>query len=181
MKTNQIDLIMLYTSIVSGIQKHIKSDITLDGVAYTPAALEKLFAEAAAAIEAARTQLDRYHDVVNAEHAAEEQGSAVAQSLRNALIAQYGKQANEVLGDFGMTVPKPKGAKTVEAKAEGIARRALTRQARHTMGADQKKAVTGMVEVPYNQPTATPAATPATPAAVAAVPAAREAKEAKTA
>ena len=54
-----------------------------------------------------------------------------------------------------MTIPKPLGPKTVAAKAAGIVNRALTREVRHSMGKDQKKAETGRVEVP--NPSLTPA------------------------
>jgi hypothetical protein len=100
--------------------------------------------------------------------------------LRSALIAQYGKNANAILGDFGMNVPKTSGAKTVEAKATAAAKRTATRAARHTMGSEQKKNVTGNVvgitltpvvaATPTPAPTVTP--TPATPPSGAPTPAA---------
>ncbi len=97
------------------------------------------------------------------------------QLLRSALIAQYGKSANAVLNDFGMTAPKAPGPKTVDAKATAAVKRSATRVARHTMGSVQKKGVTGNVvginvtPVIAGPAVTTPAAELTTPAPVAPI------------
>jgi hypothetical protein len=50
----------------------------------------------------------------------------------------------DVLADFGIN-PKARVPPTVEEKAAAVAKRAATRAARHTMGSQQKKEVTGDV------------------------------------
>jgi hypothetical protein len=48
-----------------------------------------------------------------------------------------------VCEDFGWTMPKKPGPKTVQAKLEGARKGQETRKARHTMGKRQRKAIRG--------------------------------------
>jgi hypothetical protein len=133
------------TSVMAGIDKHMTSPITLNGTAYTPAALKVVFQSQITAIDANQALRKQLADgVANAKTLAKTVDN-VFQLLRLALIAQYGKNANAILNDYGMTVPKAPGAKTVDAKAIAQAKRTATRAARHTMGPVQKKAVKGHV------------------------------------
>jgi hypothetical protein len=133
------------TSVMAGIDKHITSSITISRTAYTPAELKAVFQSQITAIDANQSLRKQLADgVANAKALAKTLDNTF-QLLRSALIAQYGKNANAILSDFGMTTPKTLGAKTVEAKAIAQAKRAATRAARHTMGAVQKKAVKGDV------------------------------------
>jgi hypothetical protein len=130
---------------MAGIDKHITSSITINGTAYTPAALKAVFQSQITTIDdnqALRKQLS--DGVANAKTLAKTVDT-MFQLLRSTLIGQYGKNANAILNDFGMTVPKTPGPKTVDAKATAQAKRTATRAARHTKGAVQKKAVTGNV------------------------------------
>lgn len=143
--TNSSTLKTRDTSVMAGIDKHITSSITIDGTAYTPAALKAVFQSQITAIDANQALHKQLADgVANAKTLAKTVND-MFHLLRSALIAQYGKNANAILNDFGMTAPKTLGAKTVEAKATAQAKRTATRAARNTMGAVQKKAVTGNV------------------------------------
>jgi hypothetical protein len=75
-----------------------------------------------------------------------------------------------MLADFGFS-PKKTVVKTVATKAEAATKAVATRQARHTMGSQEKKAVHGVLPAP-TQPVP-PATTPTnpTPAATPQVPA----------
>lgn len=136
------------TSVMAGIDKHITGNVTIGGVAYTPATLKAVFSDENAAITATDALHKALTDQVQATHATRVKASLVYGLLRSFLIGQYGKQANAVLGDFGMTAPKPTGAKTLQSKAAGAEKRAATRKVRNTMGPVQKKAVKGVMEVP---------------------------------
>jgi hypothetical protein len=170
------------TSVMAGIDKHITSSITINGTAYTPAGLKAVFQSQITAIDANQSLHKQLADgVANAKTLAKTVNN-IFLLLRSALIAQYGKNANAVLNDFGMTVPKTPGAKTVDAKATAQAKRTATRAARNTMGAVQKKAVKGNVvgitvtPVVAGKPTPAPSspvasprsATPAQPVVAAA-------------
>jgi hypothetical protein len=174
MKTNSTTLKTRDTAVMAGIDKHITTPITINGTSYTPAALKAVFQSQITALD----NNDALHKsladaVANAKALAKTVGNMYS-LLRSAIISQYGKNANSVLNDFGMTTPKVAGAKTVEAKATAAAKRTATRAARHTMGAVQKKAVTGnvvgitvtpVVSGPAAPPPATTPTTPASPVA----------------
>ncbi|MGH7271339.1 MAG: hypothetical protein ACREJ3_13000 [Polyangiaceae bacterium] len=151
-------------AVLSGIDKHIPASITLGGTAYTLSTLKAVFQAQSAAIDAADAQHKAWADAVAAAKAEGKKANATYASLRSYVIGQYGKTANAILNDFGMSIPKPVGVKTVQAKSTAAAKRAATRVARHTMGKKQRKSVTGMVSVPVPAVTApAPVATPAAP------------------
>jgi hypothetical protein len=175
MKTNNTNLKSRNTSVMAGIDKHITTGITINGTAFTQADLKALFQSQITAIttnEALRKSLA--DSVVNA-GAIGAKVNTMYQLLRSALIAQYGKNANAILNDFGMTAPKAPGAKTLDAKATAKAKRSATRAARHTMGSVQKKGVTGNVvginvtPVMAGPTVTTPPAQPTAPAPVAPI------------
>jgi hypothetical protein len=143
MTPNSTNLKTRDTSVMAGIDKHIASSTTINGTAYTPADLKAVFRSQITAIDANQALHKQLADgVANAKTLAKTVND-MFHLLRSALIAQYGKNSNAVLNDFGMTVPKTPGAKTVDAKATAQAKRSATRAARNTMGSVQKKAVKG--------------------------------------
>jgi hypothetical protein len=117
--------------------------VTLGGVTYTAATLKAVFALAITTVTAAEALHKQWTDAVAAAHSAEATANAVYELLRNYVISQYGKTANAVLGDFGMSVPKTAGPKTVAAKAAGAAKSAVTRKIHSST-----KKVSGTMEVP---------------------------------
>ena len=50
--------------------------------------------------------------------------------LRSYVITTFGAEALQVLGDFGMRVPKPRGPQTAAEKAKAASKAAATRKAR---------------------------------------------------
>ncbi len=168
-KVNHINLKNRNAEIAAGIDKHIPSAITLGGTSYTPAALKAVFASQSAALDASAAAHKQWLDLVQAATGAGTTANAVYALLRGYVISQFGKDANAIFNDFGMTPPKVGGAKTVQTKTEAAAKRAATRAARHTMGSQQKKAVkgdvTGVVVTPVVAAPSSPA--PASPAPTA--------------
>jgi len=170
--TNSSTLKTRDTSVMAGIDKHITSSITVNGTAYTPAALKAVFQSQITAIDANQALRKQLSDGVANTKTLAKTVDTMFQLLRSALIGQYGKSANAILNDFGMTVPKVPGAKTVEAKAIAQAKRTATRAARHTMGSVQKKSVKGNVVGITVTPVVagTPAPAPSSPVATPPAP-----------
>ena len=77
-----------------------------------------------------------------------QRAAKVRKNLKVFLLGQNGPEAVQVLEDFGFTVPKPTGPKTVKAKATGQQKAQTTRQ--------KLAAAKAAVEAP--PPPATPAA-----------------------
>jgi hypothetical protein len=159
------------TSVMAGIDKHITGSVTIGGVTYTPATLKQVFSDENTAITATEALHTQVTDQVQVTNAAKAKGALVYGLLRSYLIGQYGKQANTVLGDFGMEAPKTTGAKTLESKTAAATKRAATRQVRNTMGSVQKKSVKGVMEVPVKAVTTIVPVTSPTTDATAPAPA----------
>jgi hypothetical protein len=173
--TNRPSVIARNTGVMAGIDKHITGPVIIGGITYTPATLKAVFSDENAAITATEALHTQVTDQVQATNQARAKGSLTYQLLRSFLIGQYGKQANAVLGDFGMEAPKSTGATTLKSKTAAATKRAATRQVRNTMGSVQKLSHTGVMEVPVMAVTTivpvTAPTTGAAPAAGAASPA----------
>jgi hypothetical protein len=172
---NKPSVLTRFTRVQAGIDKHITGNVTLGGVAYPPGGLKAVFAAAITAINAAEALRKQWTDAVLAAHQAQALAETLYELLRNFVIAQFGKQANAVLGDFGMPVPKPKAPRTAAEKAASAAKSKATREMRGTLGKKQKQKVKGTIEVPNPElsgnATTTAPATPATAPVTGATPA----------
>ncbi len=157
MTTNRSTIKARNTNVSAGIDKHVTAAVAIGGVTYTPAQLKAVFTTQTAALDAADALHKQWTDQLQVATAANAKANKVYLLLRSYLLGQNGTDANSLLNDFGMNVPKSTGPRTVQQKAEAVAKRAATRLARHTMGKVQKKSVTGV--------TAAAAAAAATPAA----------------
>ena len=133
--------------ISEGVNKHFSKvkSLTIGGDEYTPKALLAVLNaedEASLAVDSTRAQL-------TAQVATHRSAKVTAGELRSALkvyiLGTYGKKAVQMLGDFGMSVPKGPGERTVDEKSMAVAKTLATRAARHTMGKKQKLRVTGVV------------------------------------
>jgi hypothetical protein len=96
--------------------------------------------------------------------AARTQGPALRKSVRAFTLfvrASFGNSP-DVLADFGLTPHKAPAPKTVETKANAVAKTLATRQARHTMGPAKKAAIKGTV--PASTPSGGAAHAPGVPA-----------------
>jgi predicted Fe-Mo cluster-binding NifX family protein len=165
--------------ISEGVNKHfakVKS-LTIAGDEYTPKSLLAVLSaedDASLAVDSTRKQLEAQ---VVTHRTAKVTAAALRSALKVYILGNYGKKAVQMLGDFGMSVPKGPGARTVDEKSKAVAKNLATRAARHTMGNKQKLRVTGDVSSPATtaetSSSSAPAATPAqvvsaaTPAQVA--------------
>jgi hypothetical protein len=147
-RKNKVSIKARNTSVEAGIDKYVTGNLTLGGVTYTPATLKAVFTDQSTALDRSDALHQQWIDQVQATNSAGAKADAVYELLRSYVISQYGKQANTVLGAFGMPVPKTPGARTPAAKVAAAEKAKATRKIRNTMGSVQKKAHKGTIEVP---------------------------------
>jgi len=161
---NNVNAIALSQKNQAGVTKYFTAlpTLMLAGVVTTPKAINAVFQadiDATAALDTAEADVKQKRTAQKAARAA---ALAERSDLKAYIIATYGEQAVQMLADFGFDPPKPKGAKTVAAKAQAVAQAKATRAARGTKGVKQKAGIKGVVATPATEP-ATPAAPPVTP------------------
>jgi hypothetical protein len=168
---SQPSIIARNTSVSAGIDKHITTTVTVAGAQYTAAQLKAIFQAQSTAFVTASASHKQWLADVAASKAASKTANALYVALHSYLVGLYGKAALTVLNDFGMSAPKSTPA-TSATKAAAAIKSKATRAARHTMGAVQKKAVTGDVtgvvvtpitSAPTSPPSATATPAPASP------------------
>ncbi|MDP8999056.1 MAG: hypothetical protein M3O46_02985 [Myxococcota bacterium] len=155
MKANRDKTINNNRQAIVGVQKYFATTptIVLDGKPTTPKDVIATLQGAIDSIDTAAVAEKAFHDAVSAQHAAIAKGNAVLKLLKMLVQNQLGG-AEGVLGDFGFQIPKRKTPNEA-TKAAAVAKRAATRDARHTMGKRQKAKVTGKAPAaPATPPTA---------------------------
>jgi hypothetical protein len=151
---------------IAAIQKYLMSivSILVRGVGYTPAQLITLLQNDIAAADAATKAKAALHDAVIAAKTQRATMTPLLTGFRTYILNQF-KDAS-IISDFGFT-PQKEPARTVADKATAATKAKATRTARHTMGAKQKKSVTGTTTAPTaaTSVTTVPVTTASTPAA----------------
>jgi hypothetical protein len=149
---------------MAGIQKDLSSvtTITLEGVDYTPTTLMALLQSAIDLGDATVTGRAAWLLAVQKEQAKQALVLGVLASLKAYVNLKFGSGAVDTQADFGFS-PKKTVVKTAATKAEAATKAVATRQARHTMGSQQKKAVHGVLPAaaPVSPATTTTSPTPA--------------------
>lgn len=148
--------------LLSGAQKHMPgvTSVTLGSAVYTPAQIE----QSLQAIVDLRAAVEDAKAVTQAKMVAEAAQSPALRSLMTAFVAYVRtaySNSPDVLADFGLKPKKAKAPLTVEQKTAAVAKRAATRQARHTMGKNQKAAIHGTVPAAAPAPSPSPTPSPA--------------------
>ena len=161
---NNVTAIALSQKNQAGVTKYFTAlpTLMLAGIVTTPTKINAVFQadiDASLALDAAEADVKQKRVAQKAARAA-----AIAEraDLKAYVIATYGEQAVQMLGDFGFDPPKPRGAQTVASKAKAVAQGKATRAARGTKGVKQKAAIKGVIATPAAEPPA-PAAPPVTP------------------
>ncbi|HEY5239948.1 MAG TPA: hypothetical protein VIJ22_00720 [Polyangiaceae bacterium] len=142
--------------------------ITLNAVDYTPASLMALFQSFIDLADATVTARASWLLAVQKEAALLTRIMGVLSALKAYVTLKFGPGAVDTQADFGFS-PRKVVVMTAAEKTASAAKAKATRAARHTMGSDQKKAVTGAsVAEPISPATTTtnpaPAVTPQAPA-----------------
>jgi hypothetical protein len=132
---------------LTGIKKHYPDGaqtVSVGGASYTVTALTQLmqsFVDNRDAVESAKAATKTK---IDAERASAPSQLAVIRAFETVVRGTFGSSA-DALGDFGLSPPRARSRPTAEAKAVAAAKRQATRQARHTMGKNQKKGVKGAI------------------------------------
>ena len=153
---NRVNRLAADQKLIAGVQQHQAqfASVSVDGQSMTSANIVALLqgrVDAVKAVENAEAALQAAHKV-------ERDGRVKSSTFRSALvrlIVGMFLSSPDTLAAFGLTAPKA-GTKTVEVKAEALAKSKATRKARHTMGKNQKLEITGTPETPATPVTTQP-------------------------
>ena len=171
MPTGKEDTVALAQKLLAGTKKNLSnlSSLMLESGTFTPAQIETSLQT----LIDLRTAVDTAKAATQAKLADERAQAPLLQSRMAALVA-YVKTAfsnsPDVLADFGLTPKKAKAPLTIAQQAAAAAKRAATREARHTMGTKQKKQVKGTITTIVASSDASKASQPVAPAPVASAP-----------
>jgi hypothetical protein len=138
--------------IVAAIGKDLgtTSSLTLNGTAYTPAALSALVQNHFNQINVVLAAQAAWKKELASLHTLSTQLTPVVRALRTWLVNTFGP-SSPVLEDFGFA-PRPKRVPTADVKAAAVVKRKATRAARGTKGKRQKAAIHG-APAPVTPPT----------------------------
>jgi hypothetical protein len=143
-RLNRVALDHSLNLLVAGIEKHLAgASLVVATTTYSSATLVTSFQSLTTAIQATATAKAAYQAAVKEEDALFAKIMPLVSGVR-ALVYQMYAGAIDTLADFGLT-PHKKAVVTPEERAASIAKAKATRAARHTMGKNQKKAITGSV------------------------------------
>jgi hypothetical protein len=158
----------LAKQLIAGTSKHFANtqSMAFGSATFTPAQVTQRL----------QTLVDLRTDVTNAQAAVKAKLAAEAAQAPTlhgfmtglvSFVRTTFSQSPDVLADFGLAPKKASTPLTAQQKAGAVAKRASTREARHTMGKVQKKSVTGDVVDVVMTPVVAPKPTASAPAASA--------------
>jgi hypothetical protein len=182
-KTNRVKQLAANQTFINGLTKHADklSALTVGGapvkVADVVAALKAEIAAENAVAPAKAT----WEATVQAAKDQRAKTKTALTGVKQSLQLMFAGQV-ETLGDFGLKPRKQPAPRTPQQKAASVAKAKATRQARHTMGSVQKKAVQGDVAgVTVTPITVTHVSPPATTSTATSAPAGSSVTAAKPA
>jgi hypothetical protein len=145
--------------LIDGLNKHSQTiaSLVIGGTSLTTAAIIANLQERLATANAAQSTRATWQNAVKADKDERAKMKTFLSGLRQALSVAFAGSI-EALADFGL-VARKKPVITPEKKAAATAKAKATREARHTMGKNQKAAIKGTVS-----PTAPATAAPTAPA-----------------
>ncbi len=128
--------------VLAAIGKYFaKRTVIVNGVTHTGKTLQAVFQRAldtVAALDAARAST---HAALKEQRDAEAEATAFYEALKSIVAIAAGDESTEY-GEFGFA-PRRAAKKSAEAKAQAVQKRRATREARHTMGPEQKAHIHG--------------------------------------
>jgi hypothetical protein len=132
--------------LLAGIAKHFPATgrFRIAGASYTRAQLAAVFQEQLDAMTAVGAAHALLTAAVMRERAATKRAHAAAKNLRLWAEGHFGSSALAIT-DFGWSIPRKTGPKTVEAKLAVARKGAATRAARKTLGKRQRQKIRGHV------------------------------------
>ncbi len=131
--------------LTAGTLKHYPTGtLTVGGVTYDPATLVQMFQSLGNTIAASDEAKAKWNDALKSLRNEKAKVVPVLRAYQSYLVSSLGNTPS-ALDDFGLSPRKVRAPVSVEKKTVAAAKRKATRAARHTMGAKQRKAVTGHV------------------------------------
>lgn len=135
----------LVATLIAGTQKHSSSPtLLLEGQPYTPQALVEALQTLADVFAKADAAKATWHGTLEQVSQVQEAIGPLVAAYRNYLLLAY-RNAPGMLADYGLAPRKKRTPLTTEQQAAAIAKRASTRNARHTMGPKRKAGIKGDV------------------------------------
>jgi hypothetical protein len=153
---NRLNRLASDQKLIAGVQQHQAqfASVSVDGQVLTSANIVALLQGRVDAVKA----VENAEAALLAAYKVERDGRVESSTFRSALvrlIVGMFLSSPDTLAAFGLSAPKV-GTKSVKTKAKAIAKSKATREARHTMGKNQKLEITGSPETPAAPVTATP-------------------------
>jgi hypothetical protein len=139
--------------LIAGIQKHLAtSTLIIDGKNYLGSALVTLLQPRIDAGQASVAARAIWQNAVTADDAVLTETDDIVIQLKQTLQLMYGNDA-ATLADFGV-LPRKKATRSPATNVAAATKAKATREARHTLGSKQKKAITGATVAPVVAPPA---------------------------
>ncbi len=181
-KNNRKDETAAWQHLIDGLNKHAATitSMVIAGASMTTKDIVGSLQSRIDTAKAAQSTRATWLAAVQADRDDRDKTKTFVSGLKQALLVAFAGQI-DTLADFGLTGRKPRVA-TPEEKLAAAAKAKATREARHTMGKNQKAAIKGTVTptapapaaptvpTPIVTPPAAPAPVPASPAPTQAAP-----------
>ena len=166
-KNNRKDETAAWQHLIDGLNKHASTitSIVIAGASMTTKDIIGSLQSRIDSAKAAQSTRATWQAAVQADRDDRDKTKTFVSGLKQALLVAFVGQI-DTLADFGLTGRKPRFA-TPQEKLAAAAKAKATREARHTMGKNQKAAIKGTVA-----PTAPAPAVPSAPTPIATTPAA---------
>ena len=132
-------------SLISGTQKHYATgSLTVGGVSYDAATLIQTLQGLDSALTASDAAKAKWNDALKTGQDERTKVLPVIRELQSYLVSSLGN-APSTLADFGLAPRKVRAPRTAQELAAAAAKSKATREARKTMGTQQRKKVKGNV------------------------------------
>jgi hypothetical protein len=149
---NKTTALALNQKAIDGVDKyfaHVKT-FTLAGTTYTPATLKAVLQAEIDGDKAVDESQAQFQQQVVAAQLARAKARGARAGLKAYVLGTSGADAVQMLKDLGIPVPKPRGIKSAQSKAQAVGKATATRQA--------KKEAIASIDAPAPTPPALPAA-----------------------
>jgi len=159
-RTRRSDRLAADQKLIDGVKQYLAQSpsLTVDGQSMTPTAIVAYLQGRIDAAKAVSGAEAAFQAALKGERDTRTKSSTTRSALVRLFVGMF-LSSPDTLAVFGLSAPKV-GTKTVDVKAKAALKSKATREARHTMGKNQKAAIKGSLPVASN---GAPVASPATP------------------
>ncbi len=143
---NRTDRTAALVNLADGLTKHasVMTTLVISGTVVQTTDIIKRLQALVTTAQAVDTTRAAWRSAVAADKTDRTQQQTFVAGVQKAVRVAFGNRV-DTLADFGLPPPKPRTPLTPEQKQASAAKAKATRAARHTMGAEQKAAITGEV------------------------------------